>query len=228
MYNLIKTQLQSAMERMANAQKKYHREHEAITLIAVSKKQPIAKIQAAIAAGQRHFAESYVQESLTKIQAINNPTIIWHFIGPIQSNKAATIAQNFSWVHSLCRVKIAQSLNQHRPAHLPPLNVCLQVNISNESSKSGIALHEIESLANTVQALPQLCLRGLMCIPEATAQQEKQRAAFKQVQDAFLQLQQRGFAMDTLSMGMSNDLEAAIAQGTTMLRIGTAIFGPRY
>jgi len=198
-----------------------------VKLLAVSKTRPLADLQAAIAAGQTVFGESYVQEAVAKITALAGQGLEWHFIGPIQSNKTALIAGHFAWVHSVDRAKIAQRLNDQRPADLPPLNVCLQLNLSGEASKSGIHPAELPELAALVARLPNLCLRGLMTIPAPEADPAKQRQPFHDLRQLFEKLCQDGYALDTLSMGMTDDLEAAIYEGATIVRIGTAIFGAR-
>ena len=198
-----------------------------IQLLAVSKTKSIKSIKQAYTAGQRHFAETYLQEALLKIEQLHELDIHWHFIGHIQSNKTRDLANHFQWVHTVDRFKIAQRLSSHRDESLPALNICLQVNPANEASKSGVQLEQLQELAEAVQPLPNIRLRGLMCIPEKTQILEMQRAIFKPVTQAFNQLNARGFNLDTLSMGMSNDMQAAIAEGANMLRIGTAIFGAR-
>lgn len=200
---------------------------KAPSLLAVSKGQPVSAIRRAFAAGQAEFAESYAQEALGKITELRELNIVWHFIGPIQSNKTAAIAENFSWVHSVDRVKIAERLAAARPGVLAPLNVCLQVNVSGEASKSGVAPNELATLAATVSRLPRLKLRGLMTIPAPTDEVSEQRHAFRRVRELSDSLRRDGYDLDTLSMGMSQDLEAAIAEGATIVRVGTAIFGPR-
>ncbi|MCK4951718.1 MAG: YggS family pyridoxal phosphate-dependent enzyme, partial [Gammaproteobacteria bacterium] len=189
------------------------------------------KIRALINAGQLYIGESYLQEALPKISQLADLTSVrgvqWHFIGPIQSNKTKDIAENFSWVHTIDRNKIAQRLNNQRPENMPVLNVCLQVNIDGEPSKSGITIPELPELAKNVMSLPRLKLRGLMTIPARSQNFEKQRLPFKQLRLAFEELNKNGMGLDTLSMGMSNDMEAAIAEGATIIRIGTALFGTR-
>jgi len=182
------------------------------------------------AAGQRAFGENYLQEALDKIAALKDraPDIEWHFIGPIQSNKTRPIAENFAWVHSVDRLKIAQRLSEQRPAALAPLNICIQVNVSGEASKSGCAPQDLPALAHAVAALPGLRLRGLMAIPEPASSEAEQRRPLRQLRELAEQLRAEGLALDTLSMGMSADLAAAIAEGATMVRIGTAIFGERH
>ncbi len=198
-----------------------------MTLIAVSKTRSVAEIQEAIDCGQLFFGENYAQEGVEKIQEINNPDVRWHFIGPIQSNKCRVITEHFDWVHSVDRAKIAEKLNATRPNSMPPLNICLQVNISGEVSKSGILPNELLALAEIVSQLPQLRLRGLMAIPAPTHTFAEQSQPFQHMQRLFNNLKQRGYALDTLSMGMSDDFPAAIAAGATMVRIGSAVFGPR-
>lgn len=207
------------------------RPREAVQLLAVSKTFPAEAVLEAIAAGQLAFGENYLQEALDKIAAVAaavpEALVEWHFIGPIQSNKTRPLAANFAWVHTVERLKIAQRLSEQRPPELPPLNVCLQVNISGEASKSGVAPADLAELARQVAALPHLRLRGLMAIPEPETDVLKQRAAFAQVRALFDRLNQDGFQLDTLSMGMSGDAAAAIAEGATIVRIGSAIFGER-
>ncbi|WP_262054575.1 YggS family pyridoxal phosphate-dependent enzyme, partial [Burkholderia thailandensis] len=185
--------------------------------------------RAAYAAGQRAFGENYVQESIDKIDSLADlrAELEWHFIGPLQSNKTRPVAERFDWVHTIDRLKIAQRLAEQRPAHLPPLNVCVQVNISGEASKSGVAPSDAAELARAIAALPALRLRGLMAIPEPAADPEAKRAPHRALHALFEQLRADGLALDTLSMGMSDDLEAAVAEGATIVRIGTAIFGAR-
>jgi pyridoxal phosphate enzyme (YggS family) len=202
-----------------------------VLLLAVSKTFPCDAVVDAIAAGQRAFGENYLQEALDKIaavaQAVPDVAIEWHFIGPIQSNKTRPIATSFDWVHTVDRLKVAQRLSEQRPADMGPLQVCLQVNISGEASKSGLAPSELAALAHAVTALPGLRLRGLMAIPEPQVDEALQRAAFAQLRLLYEQLKEDGLALDTLSMGMSADLAAAVAEGATIVRIGSAIFGAR-
>jgi pyridoxal phosphate enzyme (YggS family) len=194
----------------------------------VSKAQAAEAIRVAWRAGLSQFGESYLQEALAKINVLQDLPITWHFIGPLQSNKTRAVAESFAWVHSVDRSRIARRLDEHRPATLPPLQVCLQVNISGEQSKSGVSLEELPRLASEVLALPRLQLRGLMAIPAPTPDPARQRAAFAALRLALEQLQETlAPSMDTLSMGMSDDLEAAIAEGSTMVRVGSGIFGPR-
>jgi PLP dependent protein len=198
-----------------------------VHLLAVSKAQPPDKLRTAYLAGQRLFGENYVQEAISKQAELNDLAIEWHFIGPIQSNKTALIAQHFDWVHSVDRLKIAQRLNEARPAGLAPLNVCIQINSSEEGSKSGVDIGLQSMLAKEISAMPNLKLRGVMAIPAPTQDFAKQRAQFKIVADAYKNLQQQGFELDTLSIGMSDDYVAAIQEGATIVRIGSAIFGLR-
>ena len=198
-----------------------------ICLLVVSKNFPPDALCAAYNAGQLCFAENYVQEALDKIAALQELAIEWHFIGPIQSNKTRAIAENFSWVHSVDRLKVAERLSGQRPVTFPPLQVCLQVNISQEASKSGIAPDEVELLAHAVATLPNLKLRGLMTIPEPSDDVTEQRHSFAQLRKLYDRINQQGLQLDTLSMGMSHDFVSAIAEGATMVRIGTAIFGKR-
>ena len=200
---------------------------QSVKLIAVSKAQPAAAIRDAYAAGQTIFGESYLQEALDKQAELTDLAIEWHFIGPIQSNKTQPISQHFAWVHSIDRLKIAQRLNDARPAQLPPLQVCIQVNVSNEDSKSGVLPAELAALATEIQKLPKLKLRGLMAIPAPTLDANQQIAQFKLVRECYDALSAQGFALDTLSMGMSDDYAAAISQGASFVRIGSAIFGAR-
>lgn len=214
-------------EGISQCEEKYHRKRGSVQLMAVSKTQSAEKIRAAAATGLIHFGENYLQEALDKQQQLQDLTLCWHFIGPIQANKTRSIAEHFDWVHSVDRLKIARRLSEQRPASLAPLNICLQVNINNEASKSGVALGGLDELASLVAQLPNLTLRGLMAIPEASKSPEQQRENFAKVQVAFKQLQQHHPALDTLSMGMSGDYPAAIAEGSTFVRIGTQLFGPR-
>ncbi|HJE28844.1 YggS family pyridoxal phosphate-dependent enzyme [Stutzerimonas nitrititolerans] len=200
------------------------RDPDTVGLLAVSKTQPAEAIREANGAGLSDFGENYLQEALEKQADLADLALTWHFIGPIQSNKTRAIAEHFDWVHSVDRLKIAQRLSEQRPTELPPLNVCLQVNVSGEASKSGCAPQDVAELARTIATLPNLRLRGLMAIPEPTDDRAEQHAAFARLR----QLQQAlALELDTLSMGMSQDLEAAIAEGATWVRIGTALFGAR-
>jgi len=203
------------------------RNADEICLLAVSKKKPVCDIQAAFDAGQQHFGENYCQEAEQKITALKHLDIIWHFIGPIQSNKTRQISQLFDWVHTVDRLKIAKRLNSQRSAELSPLNICLQVNIEQEASKSGIHSDEMLPLADEISKLQNLNLRGLMAIPSIQQDEQLQRKPFAQLRELLTQLQQQHPQCDTLSMGMSNDMNSAIAEGATVVRIGTAIFGER-
>ncbi len=223
----ISNALQAVHARIAQAAAQCGRDPQTICLLAVSKTFGPDVIRAAHACGQRAFGESYAQEAVHKIEALRDLDIEWHFIGPIQSNKTRLIAENFSWVHGVEREKIARRLSEQRPNAMPPLNVCLQVNVSGEASKSGVAPPEVEALARTVAALPKIHLRGLMAIPEPTEDVALQRARFRQVRELKERLSAAGLALDTLSMGMSGDLEAAIMEGATIVRVGSAIFGER-
>ena len=200
---------------------------DSVTLLAVTKTQAPEKLREAYAAGQREFGENYVQEALDKIQALDLPGLIWHFIGPIQSNKTTDIATHFDWVHSVDRLKIANRLSAQRPQDRPPLNICVQVNLSAEDSKSGVALADTAALCEQVAKLPGLRLRGLMAIPAPCAQHDQQRAVFRPLALLFKELQERFDHLDTLSIGMSADYEAAIEEGSTIVRVGSAIFGAR-
>ena len=211
-------------ERIRAAANAVQRDANSIHLLAVSKTKPAQAVREAYAAGMRDFGENYLQEALGKQAELTDLPLSWHFIGPIQSNKTRAIAENFAWVHSVDRLKIAQRLSEQRPADLPPLNICIQVNVSGEASKSGCTPADLPALANAISALPRLKLRGLMAIPEPTEDRTAQDAAFATVRDLQASL---NLPLDTLSMGMSHDLESAIAQGATWVRIGTALFGTR-
>lgn len=200
------------------------RDPREVQLLAVSKTKPAADLREAFACGQHDFGENYLQEALAKQTELADLELTWHFIGPIQSNKTKPIAEHFAWVHSVDRLKIAERLSAQRPVHLPPLNICLQVNVSGEASKSGCMPEELPALARAVAELPNLRLRGLMAIPEPTEDRAAQHAAFARLRELRDGL---GLDLDTLSMGMSHDLEAAIAEGATWVRIGTALFGAR-
>ena len=219
--------LQAITTRISAAATAAGRALEDIQLVAVSKTFPPECIRAAFACGQRAFGESYVQEALEKINDLNDLPLEWHFIGPIQSNKTRAIAETFQWVHSVDRLRVAQRLSDARPALLPPLQVCLQVNISGEASKSGVAPAEVALLAEQVSHLSNVRLRGLMTVPRPTDDQEAQRAAFRSMRELLDNVRARGIALDALSMGMSDDLEAAIQEGATIVRVGRAIFGER-
>ena len=219
--------LQHVRARIATACQRAGRGVEEVTLLAVSKTFGADAVRAAAAAGQRAFGENYIQEGVEKIAALRDLGLTWHCIGPIQSNKTRLVAEHFDWVHTVDRLKIAERLSAQRPADRPPLNVCIQVNIDGGANKSGVAPGEALALARDVAALPQLKLRGLMSIPEIAPDFEAARAVHAGARALFDQLNADGLGLDTLSMGMSDDLEAAIAAGSTMVRIGTAIFGSR-
>ena len=223
----IRDNLQTIGERIHQAEQQFERPVGSVQLLAVSKKQASLAIAEAYAAGQRLFGENYAQELSEKAQYLSDLAIEWHFIGPIQSNKTKLIAQTASWVHSVDNLKIAQRLNAQKPVDKPPINICMQVNISLEASKSGLVLSEVLPLAQQIVALPNLRLRGLMTIPAPIHDFAQQRAVFAQLRTLQQQLNQQGFDLDTLSMGMSDDMQAAIAEGATIVRIGTAIFGTR-
>ncbi|RDH82884.1 MAG: YggS family pyridoxal phosphate-dependent enzyme [endosymbiont of Galathealinum brachiosum] len=206
---------------------KYQRNPQDVKLLAVSKTKPAEDIRKAFDAGQTCFGENYLQESISKIHELSDIDIEWHFIGAIQSNKTRELAENFAWVHSVDRLKIAKRLSNQRPDALPPLNICLQVNISEEESKSGFTINEIETVVDEVIALPNLNLRGLMAIPAKSENLQAQRKAFAEMKSLLQILQTKHPQINTLSMGMTGDMEAAIAEGSTMIRIGTAIFGAR-
>ncbi len=213
--------------RISELERRYGRPPGSVSLVAVSKTKPAEAVAAAYGAGQRDFGENQLQDAREKLEALRDLDIVWHFIGPIQSNKTRSIAKGFTWVHSLDRSKIARRLNDQRPPDMLPLEVCVQVNVSGEATKSGIRPEQLEEFASFVSALPRLRLRGLMAVPEPAAGLEAQRLPFRQLREAMLALNKSGFDLDTLSMGMSDDMEAAIAEGATWVRIGTAIFGAR-
>ncbi len=223
----ISERLQAIRSRMQQAERSAARPPESVQLIAVSKTHSAIAIREAYQAGQRCFGENYVQEALAKIQELADLPLEWHFIGPIQSNKTRPIAEHFSWVHGVDRLKIAQRLSDARSAGLTPLNVCIEVNVSGESSKGGVAPVEVGPLAHAIQQLPHLKLRGLMTIPAPTHDVALQHQQFRMLRELLADLNQQGMDLDTLSMGMSEDFPAAIAEGATLVRIGTAIFGAR-
>ena len=223
----IVSNLQAVKTRIAEAANAAGRLPESIELLAVSKTWPLDCVLAAAAAGQRAFGENYVPEGVDKAIATVNRDLTWHFIGPLQSNKTRLVAEHFAWVHSIERLKIAQRLSVQRPTTLPPLQVCVQINVSGEASKSGCAPDEALTLCQAIARLPGLQLRGLMAIPEASDDSAAQRAPFRQLRQIYENIQAAGLPLDTLSMGMSHDLEAAVAEGATIVRIGTAIFGER-
>lgn len=222
----ISNRLQDILSAIESAKIASNRQ-EQVNLLAVSKTQPAIVIREAYAAGQRKFGENYLQEALNKQTQLADLAIEWHFIGPIQSNKTQLIAQHFDWVHSVDRLKIAQRLNDARPTNLPPLQVCLQINVSNEDTKSGVSPDEINALANALLAMPSLKLRGLMAIPAPTNDTNEQRDQFKRVRECYTEMLAQGFLLDTLSIGMSYDFPIAIEQGATIVRIGSALFGHR-
>ncbi|MFA6016263.1 MAG: YggS family pyridoxal phosphate-dependent enzyme [Gallionellaceae bacterium] len=223
----ILSNLQALHHGIAQVAQAAGRDASKIMLLAVSKTFPEQAVREAYAAGQRSFGENYVQEALDKIHALADLTIEWHFIGPVQSNKTRVLAENFAWVHSIDRLKIAQRLSEQRPAHLPPLNICLQVNVSGEASKSGVAPQDLPALAHEVNMLPYLKLRGLMAIPAPEDDVASQRKPFALLRHLAEEMNAQGLALDTLSMGMSHDFAAAICEGSTIIRVGTTIFGKR-
>jgi pyridoxal phosphate enzyme (YggS family) len=223
----IEKRLQAVKSRIARACAAAGRDPRDIVLVAVSKTFPAAAVRAAHAAGQRDFGENHAQDAVAKVDALTDLDLVWHFIGPVQSNKTRVIAERFAWIHSVDRLKIAERLAMQRPEALPPLQACIQVNVSGESTKSGVAPEAAPALARAIAGLPRLRLRGLMAIPEPTDDAALQRRRFESLRDLKDRLVAEGIPLDTLSMGMSDDLEAAIAAGATMVRVGTAIFGAR-
>lgn len=223
----IAAALQACQNRISGACKQAGRGTSCATLLAVSKTFPEIAIREAWVAGQRCFGESYVQEALGKMETLSDFSIEWHFIGPLQSNKTRQVAEHFDWVHGIEREKIARRLSEQRPSHMPPLNACIQVNVSGETSKHGVSPAQALALARTVSGLTNLKLRGFMAIPEPTPDLSVRHARFRVLADLLLQARQAGLTMDTLSMGMSADLETAVAEGSTLVRVGTAIFGVR-
>jgi PLP dependent protein len=219
--------LQALLARIAHAAAEARRRPGDVSLLAVSKGFSAQAVRALVAAGQTAFGESYLQEALAKQRELAGLPIEWHFIGPIQSNKTRLIAEHFDWVHSVDRIRIAERLNEARPAEAGPLNVCIQVNIGGEESKGGVMPADVRGLAQTLAGLPRLRLRGLMSIPRPTPDVTEQRAQFGQLRDLRDRLNAAGFDLDTLSMGMSADLEAAVMEGATIVRVGTALFGRR-
>ena len=209
------------------AASEYNRDSHNISLLAVSKKKLPADLRNAYSCGQRDFGENFLQEAQAKMRELPDLDIIWHFIGPVQSNKTRALAESFDWVHCVDRLKIARRLSDQRPESMPPLNICIQVNIDLETSKSGVAPDGIVAIAEAICDLPKIRLRGLMAIPAQQSRFELQREPFAKLRQALHDLQQRGLDCDTLSMGMSHDMRAAIAEGSTLVRIGTAIFGER-
>jgi hypothetical protein len=219
--------LRAVQGRIRSAARAAGRAVDDVRLLAVSKTFAAAAVRELAACGQREFGENYLQEALAKQAELADLPLVWHFIGPIQSNKTRALAENFAWVHSVDRLKIAERLSAQRPVGLPPLQVCIEVNVSGEASKSGVDPAGLPALAEAMRKLPGLTLRGLMAIPAPSADAAEQRAAFQRVRAAFADLAARGHALDTLSMGMSGDLEAAILEGATIVRVGTALFGER-
>lgn len=223
----ISVALAQIRQRISDAEQRFNRDPNSVQLLAVSKTRSAASVQTAIDAGQTCFAENYLQEAVEKIIHLKNPQLVWHFIGSIQSNKTRDIAKYFHWAQTIDRIKIARRLNEQRPDQLPPLNICLQINISGENSKSGITPDELIQLADDCSSLANIKIRGLMAMPAQDSDFERQRAPFRELKRLFTEIRTRHPGLDTLSMGTTNDLEAAIAEGSTMVRIGTAIFGSR-
>lgn len=223
----ILSNLQAVKRAVTAAAMEAGRPSDAVRLLAVSKTFPAAAVREAYQAGQTAFGENYLQEALDKIEALRELPLEWHFIGPIQSNKTRAIAEHFDWVHGVDRLKVAERLSAQRPASLPPLNICLQVNVSGEASKSGVAPQDVAQLASEVVRLPRLQLRGLMAIPAPNDDPVQQRVPFVQMRELLAALNAKGMQLDTLSMGMSHDFAAAIREGATIVRVGTAIFGAR-
>ena len=217
----------AVQERIAGACRAAGRSVDSVTLLAVSKGQSAAAIDSAARAGVEHFGENFLQESLPKIEALSGSELTWHFIGRLQANKTRPVAEQFAWVHGVDRLKIAERLSAQRPYHAPALNVCLQLHVGGEASKGGVEAAEMRELAVAVRALPNLALRGIMCMPPAESDEAKQRAWFREARQLFDYLNEHGLGLDTLSMGTSADYPAAIAEGATIVRVGTAIFGPR-
>ncbi len=224
--NTIAQRFAQIRARITQAEQRYQRPPGSVKLLAVSKTRPLADLQALNERGQQAFAENYLQDALPKIAELNG-NITWHFIGPLQSNKTRPVAEHFHWLHTLERLKIARRLNDQRPASLAPLNVCIQVNISADPDKSGLTPEAAEVLAHELTALPRLRLRGLMTLPRQQSDFELQRRPFRELHELYAQLCRHGFELDTLSMGMTGDMEAAIAEGSTLVRVGTGLFGPR-
>ncbi|MBB3048415.1 hypothetical protein FHR99_002689 [Litorivivens lipolytica] len=223
----IKGNIAELLERIRTCAQESGRSPHSVKLMAVSKTRPASAIRAALAGGLSDIGENYIQEARAKQEELSSEAICWHCIGPIQSNKSRTVAEHFDWVHTVDRLKLAKRLSQQRPPELPPLNICLQVNIDREPQKAGVAPEQLAELAEAVSSLPNLRLRGLMAIPAARSELAEQRAVFAEVRQCFEQLAKQHTYMDTLSMGMSRDFPAAIAEGATIVRIGTEIFGAR-
>ena len=219
--------LNALRARIGEIERRYRREPGSVTLLAVSKTKPAQAVRAAVAAGQGAFGENHLQDAMTKVDALAGQGVSWHFIGAVQSNKTRPIAEHFDWVHSIERARIATRLSTQRPAGRGPLDVCIEVDVSGEDTKSGVPPSEVESLARLIRELPGLRLRGLMAIPRPAEDFEAQRIPFRRLREILDDLNAKGFGLDTLSMGMTGDLEAAVAEGATIVRIGTAIFGPR-
>lgn len=227
MTNTICRRIENLIKEIRASEKAAERPENCVSLLAVSKKHSAEAIRKAITCGQRDFGENYAQELRQKCTEINDDSIVWHFIGPLQSNKTAVVAKHAHWCHSIDRLKIARRLSDQRPEHLPELQVCIEVNIDEEASKSGVLPSEVKALATQISELPRLRLRGLMCIPLASQDPKLQRASFARLNALQESLKQDGFDLDTLSMGMSADYHEAISQGSTLVRVGTAIFGAR-
>jgi pyridoxal phosphate enzyme (YggS family) len=225
---MIPAHLNMVRQRMRDACARHGRDPNAVSLLAVSKTQDASAVEAAYQAGQSAFGENYVQEAVAKITALRHLPLQWHCIGPIQSNKTRLVAEHFDWIHTVDRLKIAQRLNEQRPASMAPLQVCIQVNVDGGPTKSGVVPTDALALAQAVAQLPRLKLRGVMCIPEPAPDFAAACSVFKRAGDLFSSLNAKGLALDTLSMGMSADLEAAIASGSTLVRVGSAIFGERH
>ena len=223
----IGTALNAVRARVGELERRYHREPGSVTLLAVSKTKPAEAVRAAVAAGQHAFGENHLQDAMTKVDALGGQGVSWHFIGAVQSNKTRPIAAHFDWVHSIEREKIATRLSAQRPAGREPLDVCIEVNVSGEDTKSGVPPAGVETLARLIRELPGLRLRGLMAIPRPAEDFETQRIPFRLLREILDDLNAKGLCLDTLSMGMTADLEAAVAEGATIVRVGTAIFGPR-
>ena len=223
----IETALDTVRTRIREAERRYRREPGSVALLAVSKTRPPEAVRAAVAAGQHAFGENHLQDAMVKVEALGGQSVSWHFIGAVQSNKTRPIAGHFDWVHSIDREKIAVRLSARRPAERGPLDVCIEVDVSGEDTKSGISPEGVEPLARIVRELPGLRLRGLMAIPRPEPDFESQRVPFRLLREILDDLNAKGLGLDTLSMGMTGDLEAAIAEGATIVRIGTAVFGPR-
>jgi pyridoxal phosphate enzyme (YggS family) len=219
--------LVAVRQRIAAAARRAARDPEGVRLLAVSKQQPASVVRAAADAGQVEFGENYLQEALPKIEALRDLPLTWHFIGQLQSNKTRDVASAFQWVHTLDRPRVAERLSAQRPHYAGPLDVLLQVKLAEEPRKGGVVPEEVPALAEAVAGLPRLRLRGLMCVPEPAIGEQAQRAPFRRLRELLHALRDRGHVLDTLSMGMSDDLEAAIAEGATIVRVGTAVFGPR-